>query len=75
MDPIEPSAEDLIYMALNKAEDFLELPVTLTLNKNEAWNLLEIYQAEYRTSDGMSDKELELEQKLIDAVYGSQKEA
>lgn len=49
-----------------------EYPRTLTLNRAEAWNLLEIYEETIRSGDYATLDTLE--QKLIDMVYGTPKE-
>jgi hypothetical protein len=49
-----------------------EYPRTLTLDRAEAWNLLEIYEEMVRSGD--YDTLDSLEQKLIDLVYGTPEE-
>jgi hypothetical protein len=47
----------------------VEYPRTLKLDQAEAWNLLEIYEETVRSGDYETIDTLE--QKLIDAVYGT----
>jgi hypothetical protein len=50
----------------------VKYPRTLKLDQAEAWNLLEIYEETVRSGDYETIDTLE--QKLIDAVYGTPEE-